>query len=193
MSFTGQTTQRKNVLVAGGAGYIGTHTVLTLLENGYDITVVDNLINSSDEGIKRVLQLVGCDESRVRVYHVDLCNKDELEKVFQESPRFCSCIHFAGLKAVGESVQKPLLYYENNLGGTFNLVNLLDKYGCNSIVFSSSATVKLLTVHHEKCIEMTHISHYICTGIWFCSGAYHGGDPHWPRNYQPLWSHQVHD
>lgn len=139
---TMSTSPRKNVLVAGGAGYIGTHTVLTLLENGYDITVVDNLVNASNEGIKRVQQLVGADDSRVRIFNVDLCNKEELEKVFVNSPTFSSCIHFAGLKAVGESVQKPILYYENNIGGTLNLVNLLEKYGCNSIVFSSSATVR---------------------------------------------------
>ena len=135
------TSNRKKILVAGGAGYIGTHTVLTLLENGYDITVVDNMVNSSEEGVKRVQQIVGVDDSRVRIFNVDLCNKEELEKVFANSPKFSSCIHFAGLKAVGESVQKPLLYYENNIGGTLNLVNLLEKYGCNSIVFSSSATV----------------------------------------------------
>eukprot|EP01032_Pedospumella_encystans_P029326 gene29326-33119_t len=134
-------SQRKNVLVAGGAGYIGTHTVLTLLENGYDITVVDNLINASNEGINRVKAIVGVDDSRVRIFNVDLCDKEALEKVFTDSPQFASCIHFAGLKAVGESVQKPILYYENNIGGTLNLMNLLEKYGCNSIVFSSSATV----------------------------------------------------
>jgi UDP-glucose 4-epimerase len=135
------TEARKNVLVTGGTGYIGTHTVLVLIESGYDVTIVDNLVNSSEEGLKRVRELTGCDEARIRFFNVDLCDKESLERVFQNSPKFTACIHFAGLKAVGESVQKPLLYYENNLGGTFNLVNLLDQYGCRAIVFSSSATV----------------------------------------------------
>lgn len=142
-SFSGNDND-KHILVAGGAGYIGTHTIFCLLEAGYDITVVDNLINSSEDGLKRVQQLTGCDRKRISFVNVDLCNADALEKVFQEREkvgRFAACIHFAGLKAVGESVQKPLLYYSNNLMGTINLLNLMDKYNCHSIVFSSSATV----------------------------------------------------
>lgn len=128
--------------MAGGTGYIGTHTVLSLIEADYDVTVVDNLVNSSEEGIKRVHELTKCDESRIRFFNVDICDKDKLEHVFQNSPQFSACIHFAGLKAVGESVQKPLQYYENNILGTLNLLNLLDKYDCHAIVFSSSATVR---------------------------------------------------
>lgn len=137
----------KNVLVTGGTGYIGTHTVLCLIVAGFDVTVVDNLINSSKEGLKRVQEITGCDESRIRFFNADLCDKLQLESVFQQCPRFTACIHFAALKAVGESVQKPLLYYENNLMGTLNLVNLLDKYGCHTIVFSSSATVSLCDIY----------------------------------------------
>ena len=140
-TFLTMTSPSKNILVTGGAGYIGSHTILRLLEAGYDITVVDNLVNSSEESLKRVRELTGCDESRIKFFNVDLCNIAALEQVFQSSPKFSACIHFAGLKAVGESVQKPLLYYENNIGGTVNLLNLMEKYECRSIVFSSSATV----------------------------------------------------
>ncbi|KAJ1418343.1 hypothetical protein B484DRAFT_333835 [Ochromonadaceae sp. CCMP2298] len=132
---------RKVILVAGGAGYIGTHTIICLLGKDYDVVVVDNFVNSSDEGLKRVLEITGADASRLTVHNVDLCDTAALEKVFVESPRFTACIHFAGLKAVGESVEKPLLYYENNIGGTINLLNLMALHGCHSIVFSSSATV----------------------------------------------------
>eukprot|EP00608_Synchroma_pusillum_P000999 CAMPEP_0198430132 /NCGR_PEP_ID=MMETSP1452-20131203/11779_1 /TAXON_ID=1181717 /ORGANISM="Synchroma pusillum, Strain CCMP3072" /LENGTH=374 /DNA_ID=CAMNT_0044150563 /DNA_START=1 /DNA_END=1122 /DNA_ORIENTATION=+ len=129
------------ILVTGGCGYIGSHTILCLLNAGFDITVVDNLVNSSPESLRRVRRLAGADESRLTFHEVDLCDVAKLENVFRSSPQFAACIHFAGLKAVGESTQKPLLYYENNLGGTFNLLSLMSKYNCKSIVFSSSATV----------------------------------------------------
>ena len=135
------TTGNPSVLLSGGAGYIGTHTIICLLESGYDVTVVDNLVNSNEESLKRVLEITGCDSSRVRFYQVDLCDEEALEHVFLTSPTFASCIHFGGLKAVGESVQKPIYYYKNNLGSTLNLLSLMDKYNCHQIVFSSSATV----------------------------------------------------
>lgn len=141
-----ESTTRRNVLVTGGAGYIGTHTVLSLIEANYDVTVVDNLVNASEEGLNRVRELTGCDTERIKFFNVDLCDSSALETVFQNSPRFTSCIHFAGLKAVGESVRKPILYYENNIGGTLNLINLLEKYDCRCIVFSSSATVSLFVL-----------------------------------------------
>lgn len=140
----------KHILVTGGAGYIGTHTILCLLDAGYSIIVLDNLINSSSEGLDRIklLTTISSDiiSSRLIFHHVDLCNLIELEEIFNNyhtnhNIHFDCCIHFAGLKAVGESVQKPLLYYENNIGGTINLLNMMDKYKCYSIVFSSSATV----------------------------------------------------
>ena len=97
------------------------------------------------KALNRVKKICNCDPKRITFCNVDMCDKSALEKVFQDSPvKFKSCIHFAGLKAVGESVMKPLWYYENNLLGTINLLNLMDKYDCNSLVFSSSATV-------EKC------------------------------------------
>jgi UDP-glucose 4-epimerase len=134
-------TGNKHILVAGGAGYIASHTIVCLLAQGYDVTVVDNLVNSNLESIRRVRMISGCEDARLRVYICDMCNADELEYVFKTSPVFYASIQFAGLKAVGESVSKPLLYYENNLISTFNLLKLMEKYNCHNIVFSSSATV----------------------------------------------------
>jgi len=130
-----------NILITGGAGYIGTHTIVVLLEAGYDVTVVDSLVNSNEESLRRVRRISNCADHRIQFFKVDLCDSEALEDVFKSSPKFDACIHFAGLKAVGESVQKPLLYYQNNLLSTINLLNLLNKYNCTSIIFSSSATV----------------------------------------------------
>jgi UDP-glucose 4-epimerase len=117
-----------------------------LLEAGFDVTVVDNLVNSNEVSLKRVLEITGASPDRVRFYKADICDEKALEHVFSTSPRFAACIHFAGLKAVGESVAKPLLYYHNNLGSTITLLNLMDKYACRSIIFSSSATVSVMFV-----------------------------------------------
>ena len=127
----------------GGAGYIGTHTIVCLLNSGYDVTVVDNLCNSNKESLNRVLDITGVDRSlnRLRFYNLDICNYNDLEEMFKSSSQFEACIHFAGLKAVGESVREPLKYYSNNLDSTINLLSLMDKYNCHTIVFSSSATV----------------------------------------------------
>jgi len=130
-----------NILVTGGTGYIGSHCVLVLLEAGFDVTIVDNLVNSSKVSIDRVRKIVGCSSERIRTFQANLCSLDALEVVFQSSGKFDACIHFAGLKAVGESVEKPLLYYENNITGTLNLLKLMDKYNCTNLIFSSSATV----------------------------------------------------
>ncbi len=127
-----------SILITGGAGFIGSHTAVEFLNAGYDIVVVDNYCNSSPKSIERVEQITG---KKVRLYEADLCDKSALEKVFIENPEIDSAIHFAGLKAVGESVQKPGLYYYNNLLSTLNLVDLLSKYNAKNIVFSSSATV----------------------------------------------------
>ncbi len=103
--------------------------------------MVDNLVNANEESLRRVREITGCDPSRLVFHKVDLCDEAALRAVFESSPKFSACIHFAGLKAVGESVQKPLLYYRNNLDSTMNLLSLMDEFGCRSIVFSSSATV----------------------------------------------------
>ncbi len=126
-----------NILVTGGAGYIGSHTCVQLLENGYDIVVVDNLCNSSVESLNRVKKITGKD---FKFYEADLCDKDSVEKIFNEN-KFDAVIHFAGLKAVGESCEKPLLYYQNNLISTLNLCEVMKGHGVKKLVFSSSATV----------------------------------------------------
>ncbi|XWS61601.1 hypothetical protein CRYUN_Cryun07bG0140000 [Craigia yunnanensis] len=130
----------KKILVTGGAGYIGSHTVLQLLLGGYRTVVVDNLDNSSDFAIKRVEELAGEFGRNLSFHQVDLRDRPVLEKLFAET-KFDAVIHFAGLKAVGESVQKPLLYYDNNLIGTITLLEVMAARGCKNLVFSSSATV----------------------------------------------------
>ncbi|MGE7636520.1 UDP-glucose 4-epimerase GalE [Peribacillus frigoritolerans] len=125
------------VLVTGGAGYIGTHTCVELLNAGYEIVIVDNFSNSKPEALKRIKEITGKD---FKFYSIDLLNREELEKVFLEN-EIESVIHFAGLKAVGESVQVPLVYYQNNITGTLILCELMQKYGVKKLVFSSSATV----------------------------------------------------
>ncbi len=127
-----------SILITGGAGFIGSHAAVEFLNAGYDIVVVDNYCNSSPKALDRIKEITG---KEFRAYEVDLCDKDTLEKVFVENPDIDSAIHFAGLKAVGESVAKPRLYYYNNLVSTLNLVELMGKYNAKKIVFSSSATV----------------------------------------------------
>lgn len=127
-----------SILVSGGAGYIGSHTVLCLLEQGYDVVVFDNLSNSSEEAIKRVETITG---KKVKFYKADMCDPAEMDKVFSENPDISCVIHFAGLKAVAVSVSQPIEYYKNNIGGTLTLVETMKKYGVKNIIFSSSATV----------------------------------------------------
>ena len=126
------------ILVTGGAGYIGSHTLIELYAAGHTAVVVDNLSNSNSESLRRVAEIIGVDE--IPFYQVDIRDKAGLESVFAEH-QFDACIHFAGLKAVGESVEKPLEYYDNNIAGTLVLVEVMKNYGCKNIIFSSSATV----------------------------------------------------
>jgi UDP-glucose 4-epimerase len=126
------------VFVTGGAGYIGSHTVVELLEEGYRVIVADNFVNSKLESLIRVQQITG---KSFIVYKVDLRNKTFLENIFEQHSPIDAVIHFAGLKAVGESVTIPLLYYDNNIAGTLTLLEVMKKHNCNKIVFSSSATV----------------------------------------------------
>ncbi|KAK9698451.1 hypothetical protein RND81_08G105300 [Saponaria officinalis] len=130
----------KNILVTGGAGYIGSHTALQLLISGFNVVVLDNLDNSSEIALHRVKQLAGDFSDNLSYLKADLRDKEALEKIFA-STNFDAVVHFAGLKAVGESVQKPLLYYNNNIIGTVNLLEVMSAYGCKMLVFSSSATV----------------------------------------------------
>ena len=126
-----------NILLTGGAGYIGSHTIIELNKAGHSVVVVDNLVNSNPESLRRVAKIIG---KEIPFYEVDVRDKEALSKVFDEN-KFDAVIHFAGLKAVGESVSKPLEYYHNNMTGTFILLDAMRQYGCKNIIFSSSATV----------------------------------------------------
>ena len=126
-----------SILVAGGAGYIGSHTCVELLEAGYDVVVVDNLYNASPESLKRVEMITG---KTVTFYEADILDKEALNKIF-DAHQIEAVIHFAGYKAVGESVQKPIEYYHNNMTGTLVLCDVMRAHGVKNIVFSSSATV----------------------------------------------------
>jgi len=125
------------ILVTGGAGYIGSHTVVELLNAGYEVVVCDNLCNSSKKSLERVEQITG---KKAKFYLADILDRDAMENIFKNE-KIDSVIHFAGLKAVGESVAKPWLYYNNNITGTLVLADVMKQYGCKNIIFSSSATV----------------------------------------------------
>ena len=126
-----------HILVTGGAGYIGSHTCVLLLNAGYEVTVLDNLDNSCVTSLERVEELTG---KKVKFYEVDLLDYEATNQVFEEN-KFDAVIHFAGLKAVGESVSMPLRYYHNNITGTLNLCDIMAKHNVKKLVFSSSATV----------------------------------------------------
>ena len=126
-----------NILVTGGAGYIGSHTCVELLNAGYGVVVIDNLYNSNQKAIDRIEQITG---KKVKFYEDDVLDRDALEKIFSENS-IDAVIHFAGLKAVGESVHKPIEYYHTNIGGTLALVDVMREHNCKNIIFSSSATV----------------------------------------------------
>lgn len=125
------------VLVTGGAGYIGSHTCVELLQSGYEIIVVDNFSNSKPEALRRVSEITG---KSITFYHADLLDKETLTTIFSKND-IDAVIHFAGLKAVGESVEIPIDYYRNNISGTINLCDVMERFSVNKIVFSSSATV----------------------------------------------------
>lgn len=126
-----------SVLVTGGAGYIGSHTAIELMENGYDVVIADNFCNSKAEVLNRIKTI---SQKDFAFYEADICDMDALRNIFKNE-KIDSIIHFAGLKAVGESVQKPLEYFENNLISTLNLIHVMREFGCKNLVFSSSATV----------------------------------------------------
>lgn len=125
------------ILLTGGAGYIGSHTAVALIEAGHSVVIIDNLSNSSAESVRRVETITG---AKISFYPYDIRSKNELDRLL-EMHSFDCCIHFAGLKAVGESVEKPMEYYENNIGGTLTLLHALQEHGCKNFIFSSSATV----------------------------------------------------
>lgn len=125
------------ILVTGGAGYIGSHTCVELLDRGYELVVMDNFSNSKPDSLDKIRKITGKD---FKFYEADMCDREAMDKIFAEN-KIDAVIHFAGYKAVGESVQKPLMYYYNNLMGTIVLCEAMKKYGCTKILFSSSATV----------------------------------------------------
>ena len=127
-----------SILVTGGAGFIGSHTCVELLNAGYEVVVVDNLYNASKESLKRVEEITG---KSVKFYEADIRDKEAMNEIFEKEDGIESVIHFAGLKAVGESVVKPLEYYENNIAGTLVLCDVMRNHGVKNIIFSSSATV----------------------------------------------------
>lgn len=127
-----------SILITGGAGFIGSHTAVELLGAGQEIVIADNYVNSSPRALERIREITG---KSFRFYEVDLCDRAALERVFRENPDIDSAIHFAGLKAVGESVAQPVRYYRNNLLSTLHLVELMAEHNAKRIVFSSSATV----------------------------------------------------
>ncbi len=127
-----------SILVSGGAGYIGSHTCVELIQAGYEIVVADNLSNSCEEAVRRVEEITG---KKIPFVQAELCHEDEVEALFAQYPDIDSVIHFAGLKAVGESVAKPLEYYSNNLISTLYLLQAMRRHGVKNFVFSSSATV----------------------------------------------------
>ncbi|WP_297957664.1 UDP-glucose 4-epimerase GalE [uncultured Ruminococcus sp.] len=125
------------ILLAGGAGYIGSHTAVELLDSGYDVIIADNFANSSPEAVRRIEKITG---KNVKLYELDIKDADKLAEVFAEN-KIDAVIHFAGLKAVGESVEKPVMYYRNNIDTTLSLLENMSRFGVKNIIFSSSATV----------------------------------------------------
>lgn len=126
-----------NVLLAGGAGYIGTHTCVELINAGHNVVIADNYSNSCPEAVARVEEITG---RKIPLYEANVCNKEAVEKIFAEN-KLDAVIHFAGLKAVGESCEKPVEYYRNNIDSTLTLLEIMKEHGVNNFIFSSSATV----------------------------------------------------
>jgi len=182
------------ILVTGGTGYIGSHTVLELLEAGYDTVVLDNLCNSSEESIRRVGEITG---KQAVFYKADIRDEEAMNRIFQaEKPD--AVIHFAGLKAVGESVQIPLEYYDNNINGTLVLLRAMRSCGCKSIVFSSSATVygKPETVPIREDFPLSATNPYGRTKLMIekILGDLYVSDPSWNvillRYFNPIGAHE---
>uniref|UniRef100_A0A0C9RKP9 UDP-glucose 4-epimerase n=1 Tax=Wollemia nobilis TaxID=56998 RepID=A0A0C9RKP9_9CONI len=186
----------KRILVTGGAGYIGSHTTLQLLLGGYKVVVIDNLDNSSEEAIKRVVHLAGEYGGNLIFHKVDLRDKEAMDKVFSVE-KFDAVIHFAGLKAVGESVAKPLLYYNNNIVGTLTLLEVMIAHDCKKLVFSSSATVygQPKEVPCTEDFPLFAMNPYGRTKLFIeeiCRDA-HKADPEWKimllRYFNPVGAH----
>lgn len=182
------------ILVTGGTGYIGSHTCIELLKAGEDIVVMDNFYNSKPKAVQLIKEISGKD---FRFYEADMCNLAEMEKIFAEN-EIEAVIHFAGYKAVAESVREPLMYYRNNLGGTFNLLETMKKYGCKKLIFSSSATVYGIpeTVPVDESFPLSAINPYGNTKLIIedmCRDICHA-DSDWSvallRYFNPIGAHE---
>lgn len=182
------------ILVTGGAGFIGSHTVIELQKAGYEVVVIDNFSNSKPEALERIQKITG---KQLRFYEADLCDKPAVEKIFSKN-KIDAAIHFAGLKAVGESVHKPLEYYYNNLLSTLVLCDCMRAHGCKKIVFSSSATV--YGMHNEapftEDMPLSTINPYGSTKL-FIEGILSDlvtADPEWSvcllRYFNPIGAHE---
>ena len=182
------------ILVTGGAGYIGSHACIELLNAGHDVIVVDNLCNSSKESIKRVNEL---SQSSIPFYEVDIRNKSALSKVFSEHS-IESVVHFAGLKAVGESTRKPLQYFSANIAGTCILLEVMNMFGCKKLVFSSSATVygnpEIIPVRENSPLSATNpyahtklIIEKLLQDLFFVDDSWHIGIL---RYFNPVGAHK---
>lgn len=184
------------ILVTGGAGYIGSHTCVELLNAGYDVVVVDNLYNASEKSLERVKEITGKD---VTFYKADITDKAAMNEVFDKEPDISCVIHFAGLKAVGESVRKPLEYYQNNIGGTLTLCEAMRDHGVKNIIFSSSATVygdPAFIPITEECPKGVCTNPYGWTKhmIEQILTDFHTADPEWNvillRYFNPIGAHK---
>lgn len=183
------------ILVTGGAGYIGSHTCVELLNAGYDVIVVDNLYNSNEKAIERIETITN---KKVKFYKEDILDKEAMNTIFYEN-KIDAVIHFAGLKAVGESVQKPVEYYTVNIGGTLNLVDVMRKHNVKNIIFSSSATVYGEPAQipiTEECPKGTCTNPYGWTK-WMLEqilSDVHTSDPEWNvillRYFNPIGAHE---
>ena len=152
------------ILVTGGAGYIGSHTCVELQNAGYEVVVLDNLSNSSEKSLERVEALTG---KKAKFYKGDILDRDILNKIFAEN-KIESCIHFAGLKAVGESVAKPWEYYNNNIAGTLTLVDVMRQNGCKNIILLKSRLQRIarrdsVPIHTDGQSQCLSRSFLICT------------------------------
>ena len=182
------------ILVTGGTGYIGSHTCIELLKAGEDIVVMDNFYNSKPKAVELIREISGKD---FKFYEADMCSLADMEKIFAEN-EIDAVIHFAGYKAVAESVREPLMYYRNNLGGTFNLLETMKKYGCKKLIFSSSATVYGIpeTVPVDESFPLSAINPYGNTKLIIedmCRDICHA-DSDWSiallRYFNPIGAHE---
>ncbi len=182
------------ILVTGGTGYIGSHTCIELLKAGEDIVVMDNFYNSKPKAVQLIKEISGKD---FKFYEADMCCLADMEKIFSEN-EIEAVIHFAGYKAVAESVREPLMYYRNNLGGTFNLLETMKKYGCKKLIFSSSATVYGIpeTVPVDESFPLSAINPYGNTKLIIedmCRDICHA-DSDWSiallRYFNPIGAHE---